>query len=350
VWRHLISDVPVGIFLSGGIDSGALAGLMIEAGAQDLEGVTIAYDEFAGHSKDEAPVAAKIAAHYGIRHTVRRVTREEFLADMPRILDAMDQPSLDGVNTWYASKAAAERGLKVVVSGVGGDELFQGYPNFKTFPRLLAVRRSLERLPGQEAALRWLGAWQAHRTGKARWRHLAQMSRDIAGLWWLSRSTEAPEALPALMGEASALSAAWRPGDEATWVHEAAGAWPDEPRLALGQIESMTYMRNQLLRDSDWASMDHSVELRTPLVDATLLSALAPMLGAFATRRPKRWLAEAPARRLPAEVTARRKSGFGIPIQTWLAGLDSRTPPPTWHREVARAYEAAFQSPGMGAS
>ena len=89
VARHLVSDVPVGVFLSGGIDSGALAGLMVEAGARDLVGVTIGYDEFAGSHQDEAPVAARLAAHYGIRHHIRRVTREEFQADLPRILQAM---------------------------------------------------------------------------------------------------------------------------------------------------------------------------------------------------------------------------------------------------------------------
>src|SRR5256714_6488196 len=148
VVRHLVADVPVGVFLSGGIDSGAMVGLMVEAGARELQGVTIAYDEFAGRHEDEAPVAAGLAAHYGIRHSGRRVTRDEFLPDLPRILDAMDQPSIDGVNTWYASKAAAERGLKAVVSGVGGDELFQGYSSFRLLPRLVAAWLRVSGGPG----------------------------------------------------------------------------------------------------------------------------------------------------------------------------------------------------------
>ena len=155
VARHLVADVPVGVFLSGGIDSGALAGLMVEAGAQALEGVTLAYDEFAGRPEDEAPIAARIAAHYGIRHHVRRVTRAEFQGDLPLILGAMDQPSIDGVNTWYASKAVAERGLKVVVSGVGGDELFQGYSSFRHLPGLVSARRAMNRIPGAVPLLQW---------------------------------------------------------------------------------------------------------------------------------------------------------------------------------------------------
>ena len=179
VARHLVADVPVGVFLSGGIDSGALAGLMVEAGARDLTGVTIAYDEFAGRHEDEAPVAAALAAHYGIAHHVRRVGREEFLADLPRILEAMDQPSIDGINTWYASKAVAELGLKVVVSGVGGDELFQGYESFDQLPRLVARWNALARIPGVPALARLAGRLQARRSGNLRWQHAADWAREV---------------------------------------------------------------------------------------------------------------------------------------------------------------------------
>lgn len=287
VGRHLVADVPVGVFLSGGFDSGAVAGLMVEAGALDLQGVTLAYDEFNGRHEDEAPVAARIAAHYGIRHHVRRVTREEFLADVPSILEAMDQPSIDGVNTWYASKAVAKLGLKVVVSGVGGDELFLGYSSFRQLPRLVSIWERVSRLPGTMALARLAAGWQDRRTGNHRWSHAPEWARTIPGAWWLRRSVNSPDRLTALM-DADMVAEATKDFSPDQWVTAMTGPLNADRSLALAQIESMTYLRNQLLRDSDWASMGHGVELRTPLVDAWLLQQLHPHLmrfGAFPVKK-----------------------------------------------------------------
>lgn len=344
VKAHLVADVPVGVFLSGGIDSGALAGLMAEAGAQNLQGITLAYDEFAGTHNDEAPLAAALAKRYGITHHVRRVTRIEFEADLPRILAAMDQPTVDGINTWYASKAVAELGLKVVVSGVGGDELFQGYSSFRQLPRLVSARRIADRIPVAMALVRAAAVWQAKCSGNARWQHLPDWANSIAGAWWLRRGLFAPSELPALMGEELASQGLQGFSPDA-WVRDMCSALPANPFLALGQIESTTYMRNQLLRDSDWASMDHSVELRTPLVDAWLLRDLQPLLGIFSQFPNKRLLAEAPVKPLPEALITRRKTGFGIPVQAWLKqmgvnrinhGLSG-----AWAIEVARKYDGA---------
>lgn len=342
VAAHLVADVPVGVFLSGGIDSGALAGLMVEAGAQNLQGITVAYDEFVGTHNDEAPVAASLAVRYGIRHHVRRVTRDEFVADLPRILAAMDQPSVDGVNTWYASKAVAELGLKVVVSGVGGDELFQGYSSFRQLPRLVSTWKPVSRLPSAMKIARAAMDFQARRSGNARWRHIPDWARTMPGAWWLRRGLFSPSELPALMG--LELAAEGLQGfSPVAWVGEMSGPIVADGRLAVGQIESTTYLRNQLLRDSDWASMDHSVELRTPLVDAWLLRDVQSLLGAFAKFQNKRLLAEAPAKPLPETLIVRRKTGFGIPIRQWLASMGNdhaRTGASNaWAREVVRMYE-----------
>jgi asparagine synthase (glutamine-hydrolysing) len=324
VARHLVADVPVGVFLSGGIDSGAMAAMMREAGVRDLQGVTISYREFAGRHEDEAPIAADLARVYGIRHHVREVGRDEFMSDLPRILEAMDQPSTDGINTWYASKAVAEQGLKVVVSGVGGDELFLGYEQFRELPRLVSLWRRLSVVPGARLVAGMFAGMQARRSGNARWRHAAEWLRTMPGAWWMRRSSNAPETARALMGEA-AVEALDGFSPE-SWVHAMSGELADDLVLSLAQIESTTYLRNQLLRDSDWASMDHSVELRTPLVDAHLLANLTPVLAQFRRFPGKSLLANAPERPLPDSIVSRRKTGFGIPAVRWANKLAVEAP------------------------
>ena len=342
VKRHLVADVPIGVFLSGGIDSGALAGLMTEAGAAELQGVTIAYDEYAGKHEDEAPLAAQIAQHYGIRHHIRRVTKDEFLTDLPDILDAMDQPSVDGVNTWYAAKAVAELGLKVVVSGVGGDELFMGYDTFRRLPKLVRKWQRWSHCPGMLPFARMLAELQMRRSGKGRWRHAPDWALTIGGAWWLRRSIFSPDELPAFMDERLVQNAVADFNAE-KWVSDMTGPLPKNEVLALAQIESMTYLRNQLLRDSDWASMYHSVELRTPLVDAHLLDELQPLLGQFASFPDKTLLALAPSKALPRAIIERRKTGF--PVNRWLQearqGSRESNPLRNWMETLAKQSEPA---------
>src|SRR5215475_295361 len=156
VRHHLVADVPVGAFLSSGIDSGALVGLMRDAGQQDIQTVTLGFAEFRGRAEDEAPLAQEVARLYGTRHTTRVVTKAEFDADLPRILEAIDQPTIDGLNTWFVTKAAHELGLKVAISGLGGDELFGGYPSFREIPLCVRAFKIPALVPGVGSAARWL--------------------------------------------------------------------------------------------------------------------------------------------------------------------------------------------------
>jgi asparagine synthase (glutamine-hydrolysing) len=339
VRRHLVSDVPVGAFLSGGIDSGTLAALISQFSPQRLTGVTLAFEEFAGRPEDETGPARAIADQYGIQHRVRRISRSEFEADLPAIMEAMDQPSIDGVNTWYASKAAAEQGLKVVVSGVGGDELFQGYAHFRDLPRLRRVRQLTDWIPGCAWALRQAGRYQADRTGNPRWRRLEDWTRTLEGAWWLRKSLHTPDELPALMGPDLA-DEALKGFDVQQAVQNMTGPLSHDPMLAIGQIDSCTYLRNQLLRDSDWASMAHSIELRTPLVDAHLLEQLEPYLLAFRHHPGKSLLAGTPERPMNAALLSRRKTGFGIPVARWLAGRDTHLAQ-AWAPRLVAEYEAS---------
>ena len=144
---HLVADVPVGAFLSAGIDSTAVVGLAREAGASDLQTMTLRFEEYRGRVNDEAPLASLVAQQYGVPHTIRDLTLDEFKQELPRIFDAMDQPTVDGLNSYFISKAAAEMGLKVAMSGTGGDELFGGYTSFRDIPRWMPLTRAFARIP-----------------------------------------------------------------------------------------------------------------------------------------------------------------------------------------------------------
>ncbi len=338
--RHLVSDVPVGVFLSGGIDSGSLAGLMAEFCTGKVTGITIAYGYFDGTHDDEAPPAASIAAYYGIDHHVRCVTQREFLDDLPLILSAMDQPTIDGINIWYASKAASEQGLKVVISGLGGDELFLGYRSFSRLPHLVQRWQLIRTVPGLQALGRALGKIQARRTKNLRWCHAWDWMSSIAGAWWLSRSVNSPEVVEAIMplSFSDCTDGHFNPN---SWLSDTTGALSTNPVLALAQLESVNYMRNQLLRDCDWASMDHSVEIRTPLVDTALLSSLTPYLSLFQRFPFKTLLADTPAQPLPREIVYRPKTGFGIPVKKWVGEHFAVNTQLDWMRQIVSAYETS---------
>jgi asparagine synthase (glutamine-hydrolysing) len=295
-----------------------------------VEGITIGCGEFRGHAADEVPGARSIAQRYGIAHHVRWLTRGEFEAELPRILDAMDQPSIDGINTWFASKAAAERGYKVVLSGLGGDELLCGYSSFERVVRAARLGQRARGLLGLRSMLTAFGALAAGPLAKPKLGAVGAQLGSLEGLYQLERGLFFPTELPRLMGEARAREGLEELGDFRTsGTGRARDDWS-----ALALLESTLYLRNQLLRDSDWASMAHSIELRTPLVDARLLEALGPHLASFRHGRGKRWLARCPEPALDAEIVARKKTGFGLPMAAWLSAL---TPAPGAERQAAAA-------------
>jgi asparagine synthase (glutamine-hydrolysing) len=320
VRAHLVSDVPVSVFLSGGVDSGTMAGLISELGGK-VEGITVGFTEFVSRHEDEVPCAAIIAKHYGLPHSVRRITREEFEQDIPRILDAMDQPSVDGVNTWFAAKAAAERGYKVVLSGVGGDELFYGYNLMKQLPRSAMLGRVAAAIPGGRSLVGAACAILANGHRHPKLKGIAEFMGSLEGVYYLKRCLFLPQELPLLMGEARAREGVARLGGSPPGMAKA-NAVNDAAGVCL--LDSTLYLRNMLLRDSDWASMAHSLELRTPLVDAALLDALKLVHTSFSGGFGKRLLAQTPANLLAEDIITRPKSGFGVPMTQWIAAATNQ--------------------------
>jgi len=310
--RHLVSDVPVGVFLSGGIDSAVVAGIASQFNSQ-IEGITIGFKEFEGSFDDEVPLAREIANYYGIKHHTRIVTRDEFLADLPLIKLAMDQPSIDGINTWIASKAAAERGYKVVLSGIGGDELFAGYPSFLQIPRLAALKgisSLLRNSIGKRIAKKF-----ARYKSQPKIADFFEFSESIESLYFFKRGLFLPSELSEILGVENAQIGLERLGGKPAGIQEL----NIQSGIAkVGMLESTRYLRNQLLRDSDWASMAHSLELRTPFVDSTLLYELARFTPSFAKGLGKQILASSPLKPLPKSIINRPKSGFSVPHTKWI--------------------------------
>jgi asparagine synthase (glutamine-hydrolysing) len=319
VRHHLVADVPVGAFLSSGIDSGAIVGLMRDANQRDIETVTLSFTEFCGRPEDEAPLANEVARLYGARHTTRVIAESEFAADLPRILETMDQPSIDGVNTWFVAKAAHELGLKVVLSGLGGDELFGGYPSFRDIPKWVRLLAAPSRVPllgklSRLVARRIGGALHANPKAAS----MIEFGGTYDGAYLLRRGLFMPWELDRLLDPELVREGLNRlaPLESiAAQLH----AMPSSPQARVAVLEASLYMRNQLLRDTDWASMAHSLEVRTPLVDSVLLKRVAAAGVPRADMSSKQMLARAPARPLPESVIGRKKTGFNIPTARWFS-------------------------------
>jgi asparagine synthase (glutamine-hydrolysing) len=315
---HMVSDVPVGAFLSAGIDSTAIVAFACESGASDLQTMTLRFAEYRGRDNDEAPLASLVARQYGVQHAIRELSLADFKSELPRIFAAMDQPTVDGLNSYFVSKAASEMGLKVALSGTGGDELFGGYTSFRDIPRWMPLTSVLSRLPGVGEAFYRLNSALARRS-----RHISPKIGEIvrhggsyAGAYLVKRGRFLASELPAVLGPEIAAAGLERL-DVLSILEDAVTPDPGTPYARVAALESSLYLRNQLLRDMDWASMAHSLEVRVPLVDAHLLRRVAP---ALVTRRGrgKQILADAPRPPLPPEVRERRKTGFTLPISEWL--------------------------------
>lgn len=316
VKHHLVADVDVGVFLSAGLDSTTLAALASEIGGR-LRTVTLGFEEFRGTEFDETGLAERVARAYGADHRTIWVTRDDFRRELERLVDRMDQPSTDGVNSFFVARAAAEAGLKVALSGLGGDELLGGYPSFRDLPRTV---RTVGRVPGAGMlgrAARVLSAPLVRAITSPKYASVLEYGADWGGAYLLRRALALPWELDRVLDRELVAEGLRELATRARLNETVHGIVTD--RLKISALESAWYMRNQLLRDTDWASMTHSLEVRVPLVDWTLWRRVAPLLAAH-PGLGKGAMARTPDRPLPDIVLHRRKTGFSIPTRDWLLG------------------------------
>jgi asparagine synthase (glutamine-hydrolysing) len=312
--HHLMADVPVGIFLSAGLDSSTLTALVSER-HRDVRTVTLGLNEYRGGEQDETALAEVVARTYKTNHQTIWITRRDFEADAARLLYAMDRPSTDGVNTYFVSLATKRAGLKVALSGLGGDELFGGYPSFRDVPRLANALRSFRSLGKLGRGFRIITQDVIKHFVSPKYAGIFEYGSSFPGAYLLRRSLFMPWELPEFL-DPEVVREGWRRlntfGELAT-LCDSLGS----DRLKVSALELCWYMRHQLLRDSDWAGMAHSLEIRVPLVDVKLLREIAPLL---ASPHPpgKRDMALSPRTPLPEAVLTRPKTGFSMPVREWL--------------------------------
>lgn len=314
VRHHLIADVPVGLFLSSGLDSTTLAGLASQSEGARLHTVTLGFDEYRGGPDDETGLAQAVAAHYDCIHHTQWVSREDFDEERGRLLEAMDQPSIDGVNTYFVSRAAARSGMKVAISGLGGDELFGGYPSFRDLPRMVRAFDFGEAGRRLGSGLRKLSAPLLGSFTSPKYAGLFEYGGSYAGAYLLRRGLYMPWELPGFLEERTVSEGLAELRTLPSLQVTADGA--DVPFQKVSALEMTWYMRSQLLRDSDWAGMAHSLEIRVPLIDVQLFRDVCALIPRFGLT--KRDMARAPAKALPQAVLNKGKTGFSIPVREWL--------------------------------
>lgn len=309
VQAHFVSDVPVGIFLSGGIDSTALLGLATLLGHRGVSTFSVGVDDLA---LDESGVAARTAAHFAANHHELAMSSRAAEASFAGYLESMDQPSVDGFNTFTVAAFARQHGMKVVLSGLGGDEMFGGYPSFQKIPRLIAMGKAAHSVPGMPALssallqnpllpsrIRRLGAFLG---GPA---SVSEAYRAFRGIF---SQREAMQLVAAITGSREQIEPP--PAYELFDMTDQADA--------VSACELSYYMRNQLLRDSDVMSMRHSLELRVPFVDKMLFEAISKIPSKFRLQAGKQLLLDA-IPEVPDWVKNQPKRGFMFPFDKWLS-------------------------------
>ena len=303
VERHLISDAPIGVFLSGGLDSSIISLLAKSSNQSALKTLSIYFEEAA---YSEKPFQDTLLAQLKTDHHQYLLTENEFHQELPNIFESMDLPSCDGINTWFISKSAKENGLKAVLSGIGGDELFGGYPSFQR----MATTNRLAQLPNIVLSA---GKFAASK----KLRRMAYLSiPGPVGKYLFLRGQSTPREIAQQLG---------LPEKQVWAILSSTPVLQDinhqtTPNQA-SWIELNMYMQNQLLRDSDVMSMHHGIEIRVPFLDNEFMKTVLAIKSSIKYAGPsgKQLLIDAFKDQLPEPIWNRPKMGFSFPFAEWLS-------------------------------
>lgn len=292
---HLVSDVPLGVFLSGGMDSSALVALMSKVSNQRPKTFSVVFEET---ELSEENYSRLVAQRFETDHCEIRLREDQLLEMLPDAIGALDQPTMDGVNTYVVSKAVKNAGVTVALSGLGGDELFAGYPSFRRALKFASLPNASK---------------QVLRAAAGVGRHVLKASVQQRKFWALAGSDGSPEEVYRISRQLFANGSATTTNGNGDVVNK------------ISQLELEGYMANTLLRDTDVMSMAHSLEVRVPFVDAQVVDYALSLPGEWKLDQrqngvPKPLLADALSDLLPRDFLARKKMGFTLPFEKWMQG------------------------------
>jgi asparagine synthase (glutamine-hydrolysing) len=322
---HLASDVPLAVFLSGGVDSSVMANLAQRAAESPIHTFTLAFEE---QELNEGPIARRIAAAIGTEHHEVVLTESHFVENLETALDSLDQPTFDGLNAYYMSRAIRGAGFTVALSGTGGDELFGGYTSYRDLPVLQRWSQRTAWMPGSlniaaaELASRFLSRSGKTVPPQTRWAKLPEMVRrgdDLLALYQLAYALFLPEFQRELLAPefASALTDGLPPAMRQRITAETRSR---TPLSAISVMEQRLFLGERLLRDNDVASMAASLEQRVPLVDQVVFESVdrLPDQARYQPLRRKAMLRRIGLRGLSPALFDRPKSGFVLPLDRWI--------------------------------
>ncbi len=352
VQERLVADVPVGAFLSGGIDSSLIVACMAELQVQPVDTFTVCMPEGQG---DESAYAEIVARKYNTRHHPVVIHPDAFLGHLDEIFSDMDSPSGDGPNTWLVSRYTRAAGLRVALSGLGGDEWFAGYSKSLIYDRLLRHQYMLQ----MPRPVRSLAAFALSRSGASSRQKLARLLKldqwDLSTIYPVLREVNEAGAIADLLRDAPAADEV-----RARLRRHLPDARADNRLSQAGIGEYETYTRDVLLRDTDQMSMAHALEVRAPFFDHRLVEYVLSLPDAVKyPHTPKQLLVDAMAPRLPEAISQRPKMGFSLPFAHWLRNdlrtfaaqsIDRLSAHPAFHGDAVRQVWDRFQSgdPGIG--
>ncbi len=315
--RRTVADVPVGAFLSGGIDSAAVVGGLAEVSKNKVNTFTVAFEE---SQFSEGEAAKRIASRFNTNHTEIKLSAADLVKDIPFILGAMDHPSADGVNTYVVSKATKDSGISVALSGLGGDELFSGYPIFRQMDKIGSYKWMLSYPKGLRNAVGAFYDSFKKTIASDKMHELLKLDYfDLESAYPLSRKLFMDDELQALLRVPLIENNIKKIASHSVSYDAPAFDFPFQSKVSM--LEFQTYLSNVLLRDADQMSMAHALEIRVPFLDHQLVQYMLNVPDEMKlTQHPKQLLVESLGDLLPKDLLDQPKKGFVFPWIEWMKG------------------------------